>query len=130
MKKEIQNRVPVECSVVEIEVFDLDNKNRVDLSKFYSTKNLPIRSECIGRQEDIDPWQHLKGVTIRQINADIRILVGSDVSQMPHSEEVRICEEWGPFATKTLLGWVLSGPLGKEDVKVPTVFANSSKQPT
>ena len=29
-------------------------------------------------------------------------------------------EDGGPFATKTLFGWVLNGPLGREDVENPT----------
>ena len=111
---------PVECSVLELEVFDLDHQNRVDLPNVYSTKSLPIRPECIARQEDINRWPHLKGITIAQIDADIGLLVGSDVPEMLQPIEVRSSNNGGPFATKTLLGWVLNGPLGREDVEVPT----------
>lgn len=94
----------VECSLVEIEVFDLDQQNHVNFPKAYSTKSLPIRAECIGRQEDIERWPYLKGITIRHIDADIGLLVGSDVPEMLQPEEVRISENGGPFATKTLSG--------------------------
>ncbi|XP_028407167.1 uncharacterized protein LOC114529553 [Dendronephthya gigantea] len=111
---------PVECSLVEMEVFDLDQRNHVDLPKVYSTKSLPIRAECIGRQEDIERWPYLKGITIRHIDADVGLLIGSDVPKMLQPEEVRMSKNGGPFATKTLFGWVLNGPLGREDVDVPT----------
>jgi hypothetical protein len=94
---------PVECSVLELEVFDLDHQNRVDLPNVYSTKSLPIRPECIARQEDINRWPHLKGITIAQIDADIGLLVGSDVPEMLQPIEVRTRKNGGPFATKTLL---------------------------
>jgi hypothetical protein len=112
---------PVECSVVKLEVFDLDNQNRVELPNVYSAPNLPICPECIGKQEDVERWPHLTGISIPHIDAEIGLLIGSDVPEILQPREVRMSENGGPFATRTLLGWVLNGPLGREDVETPTV---------
>jgi hypothetical protein len=52
---------PVESSVLELEVFNLNHRNRVKRPNVYSTKRLPIRPECTVRQEDIDHWPQSKG---------------------------------------------------------------------
>ena len=111
---------PIECSVVELQISDLDGQNQIKISKVYSTPSLPIRKECIGKQEDVARWPYLDGITIPHIDADIGLLIGSDVPEILQPREVRMSENGGPFATKTLLGWVLNGPLGREDTEVAT----------
>ena len=111
---------PIECSVVELQIFDLDGQNQVEMPKVYSTPRLPIRKECIGNQEDVDRWPHLTGIKIPHIDAEIGLLVGSDAPEILQPLEIRMSENGGPFATRTLMGWVLNGPLGRNDVEVPT----------
>ena len=103
---------PVQCSVVELEVFDPDNQNGAELS---------VRSDCIGKQEDVERWPYLRDIVIPHINAEIGLLIGSDVPEILQPYEVRLSENGGPYASKTLLGWVLNGPLGREDSSVPIV---------
>ena len=112
---------PIECSLVELEICHLNNQNKVELPKVYSTPSLPIRSECIGKQEDVERWPHLEGISIPHIDAEIGLLIGSDVPEILQPHEVRISENGGPFVSRTLLGWVLNGPLGREDVSFPIV---------
>ena len=111
---------PIECSVVRLEIFDLDNQNCVELPNVYSTPILPIRPECIGKQEDVERWPHLTGISIPHIDAEIGLLIGSDAPEILQPRETRMSEDGGPFATKTLFGWVLNGPLSREDVGNPT----------
>lgn len=66
---------PIECSVVRLEISDLDNQNCVELPNVYSTPNLPIRPECIGKQEDVDRWPYLTGISIPHIDAEIGLLL-------------------------------------------------------
>ena len=106
---------PVQCSVVELEVSDLDNRSRVELSKVYSTQSLPVRSDCIGKQEDVERWPYLRDIVIPHIDAEIGLLIGSDVPEILQPYEVRLSENGGPYASRTLLGWVLNGPLGREE---------------
>ena len=73
---------PIECSVVRLEIFDLDNQNCVELPNVHSTQNLPIRPECIGKQEDVERWPHLRGISIPHIDAEIGLLIGSDAPEI------------------------------------------------
>ena len=97
---------PVQCSVVELEVFDLDNQNRAELSRVYSTPSLPVRSDCIGKQEDVERWRYLRDIVIPHIDAEIGLLIASDVLKILQPYEIRLSEKGGPYASKTLLGWV------------------------
>ena len=72
----------IQCSVVELQIFDLDGQNQVEMHKVYSTPRLPIRKECIGNQEDVDCWPHLTGIKIPHINAEIGLLIGSDAPEI------------------------------------------------
>ena len=69
------------------------------------------------KKQDVDLWPHLKGVTIPHIDAEI----GSDVPQLLQPQEISKSENGGPLATKTVFGWVLKGPLGRNSPKSPTV---------
>ena len=51
----IQNEnVPTHCSVVNLEIFDLNKRNLVELPKVYSTPSLPISTSSIGKQDDVE----------------------------------------------------------------------------
>ena len=104
---------PIECPLVSLEASDLSEDNTVQLPQVYSRPSLPIPPEAIARQEDVDRWPYLKGVNISHIDADIGLLIGSDVPEVLQPMEIRPSENGGPFATCTVLGWVLNGPLGR-----------------
>ncbi|KAL9989490.1 hypothetical protein ACROYT_G004049 [Oculina patagonica] len=113
---------PIECSLVSLEASDLNESNKVPLPLVYSRSSLPIPSEAIAKQEDVDRWPYLKGVQIAHIDAEIGLLIGSDVPEALQPKEMRPSENGGPFATLTVLGWVLNGPLGRSTTtKVSTV---------
>ena len=86
----------------------------------YSRPPLPISPDAIGKDEDIHRWSHLKGLSLPEIDAEVGLLIGSDVPEALQPIEVRPSEDGGPFATRTVLGWVLTGPLGRSKSKSPT----------
>ncbi|XP_068675732.1 uncharacterized protein [Montipora foliosa] len=104
---------PVECSLVSLQISDLNQQNIVELPEVYSRSRLPIAVDAIADQQDVNRWLYLKGVTIPKIEAEIGLLIGSDVPQALQPREFRPSENGGPFATRTVLGWVLNGPLGR-----------------
>ena len=120
---------PIECSLVSLEASDLSEKHTVQLPKVYSRPSLPIPPEAIARQEDVDRWPYLKGINIPHIDTEIGLLIGSDVPEALQPKEIRPSEDSGPFATRTVLGWVLNGPLGRAaTTKVSTAnFVQGSK---
>ena len=119
----------IESSLVSLEASDLSEKNIVQLRKVYSRPNLPIPHEAIARQEDVDRWPYLKGSNIPHIDAEIGLLIGSDVPEALQPKEMRQSEHGSPFTTRTVLGWVLNGPLGRAaTTKVSTAnFVQGSK---
>jgi hypothetical protein len=111
---------PVECSIVSLEIADLGGNCDINLPKVYSRASLPVPKEAIGRQEDVNRWSYLNGINLQSIEADIGLLIGSDVPQALQPCEMRQSQNGGPFATRTVLGWVLNGPLGRDQTKIPT----------
>jgi len=97
-------------SLIQLEVFDLDENNFVELPLVFSTPVLPISSESVPSQEDVDRWPHLKGILIAEIDARVGLLIGHDVPKALEPKEVKESQNGGPYATRTLLGWVINGP--------------------
>ena len=101
----------VQCSLIDLQV--LNKENMVEISSVYSTPSLPVNKEDIVSREDIDRWPHLNGVEVPTIDAEIGLLIESNVPQVPQPREIRVGEHEGPYTTKTLLGWMVNGPLGR-----------------
>ncbi len=111
---------PVECSIVSLEIADLGGNCDINLPKVYSRASLPVPKEAIGRQEDVNCWSYLNGINLQSIEADIGLLIGTDVPQALQPCKIRQSQNGGPFATRTVLRWVLNGPLGRDQTKIPT----------
>ena len=123
----------IECSLVNLEVSDLSDLNVIELPIVYSRPSLPISTNAFGTQEDVDRWPQLKGITVPNIEEENGLLIGSDVPQVLQPVEVIESKNGGPFATRTVLGWVLNGPLGRTGPEEATANfhdanANLSKQ--
>ena len=102
-----------ECSLDSLQISDLLQENTVELPEVYSRSNLPIPVEAIATQLDMNCWPHLRRVKIPKIKAEIGLLIRSDVKP----REFIPSENGGPFATRTILGWVINGtfrPGGKD----------------
>ena len=104
---------PIETSYVNLEVLDLNEDNVVELPMVFSRPSLPISRDSIAGQKDVNRWPHLKGITIPHIEAEVGLLIGSDAPKALQPIEVRESKNGGPFATRTVLGWVLNDPLGR-----------------
>lgn len=53
-------------------------------------------------------------------NADIALLIGCDVYKAMEPWEVIHSEDDGPYAVRTVLGWVINGPLKREGCTTPS----------
>ena len=53
-------------SLIQLEVFKLDENNFIELPLVFSTPVLPISSESVPRHDDDDRWPHLKVIGIAQ----------------------------------------------------------------
>ena len=111
---------PIECFLVNLEVSDLNDSITVDLPMVYSRPSLPVSTDTIGAQEDVNRWPHLNGIKLQSIEAEIGLLIGSDAPQVLQPREVPESKYGGPFATRTIFGWTLNGPLGRNQPKIST----------
>jgi len=77
---------------------------------------MPIKMKNIPQQEDIAHWPYSKEVCLPRIKAEVGLLIGAHIPKAIEPRQVinSECEE--PYADKTALGWVINGPLRKEDV--------------
>ena len=50
---------------------------------------------------------------LQSIDASVGLLIGNDAPRALKPIEVRRCNGKGPYAVKTMLGWTVNGPLGR-----------------
>lgn len=65
----------------------------------------------IMKEEELAKWPYLKGAVIPHIQAEVELLIGTNASKLLEPWEVINSRGNGPCAIKTLLGWVINGPL-------------------
>jgi len=102
-----------ESHVVSLEVLDLEEENMVELPFVFTRPKLPVSTESIASQADINRWPHLAGIDIPRIQANVGLLIGCDASDVLEPKEIRASRNGGPYATRTIFGWVVNGPLGR-----------------
>ena len=52
----------------------------------------------------MDQWSHLDGVFILHVDAEIGLLIVSDVPEALDPVEIRYSENGGPYASRTRIG--------------------------
>ena len=83
----------------------------VDLPPVFTKPSLPVDAWQIPTRKDITAWEHLKTINLQKskINTTIDILIGNNVPAAFAPIEIKTSYIGSPFATKTLLGWVVWG---------------------
>ena len=102
-----------DCRVVALEVQDLDEDHLFELPVVFTRPSLPVTTESVANQQDIEKWRHLSEVKIPNIDADVGLLIGSDAPEILEPKQVIPSQNGGPYAIRTILGWVINGPLSK-----------------
>ena len=110
MEREESRSTP---QVVSLQVMDIEEENAVELPCVFTRPKLPVAVENGAQQEDVDRWPHLAGIRITKIDANVGLLIGSDAPEVLQPKEVRESCHNGPYATRTIFGWVVNGPLGR-----------------
>ena len=99
--------------VVSLQVIDLEEETAVELPCVFTRPNLPVAVENGAQQEDVDRWPHLAGIRIIRINPNVGLQIGTDAPKILKPKEVRESCHSSPYATCTIFGWVVNGPLGR-----------------
>jgi len=99
-----------------LEVSSLYDDIFYSLPEVFTQEKMPVSKENIVTEGDLHRWPYLKGVKIPQIPADVDLLIGANASKVMEPWEVKNSDGEGPYAVRTLLGWVVNGPLqGRKD---------------
>lgn len=94
-----------------IEVSALDSDNFLPLPDVFTQREMPVTSSSIPNQNDLTQWAYLNKVQLPSISAKVELLVGTNAPKLLEPWEVINSQGEGPYAVKTLLGWVVNGPL-------------------
>ena len=95
--------------VDELEISGLNGERYYALPNVYTQKTIPATTASIIKSETIKKWPYLDHIVIPEIQAEVELLIGTNASKLLEPWEVVNSQGEGPFATKTLLGWVVSG---------------------
>ena len=105
-------RAPTRTRVIrDLEIYDLDENERVSLPPTYSREVLPIGNEEIIREEDIEGWPNIRDLPFNFVDADVGLILGINAPEAIKCLEIVNSVVNGPYATKHKLGWAVNGPL-------------------
>ena len=84
----------------------------ISLEKVWSVKQLLISTRSVAVYADIRDLAYLSDLEILEIDAkDVMLLIGTDSPGAHIPLQVRSGDSFQPCAVRTLLGWVVRGPL-------------------
>ncbi len=119
-----QEKTMVSNVVSGLEVSALFENNFIALPDVYTQTSMPVNKHNIPIQSEVSKWLYLKGVLLPTIEADIGLLIGTNASKLLEPWEIINSQGDGPYAVRTLLGWVVNGPLRGGDNRCTTVNVN------
>ncbi len=106
--------------ITGLEISGLD-KNNFTLPDVFIQKEMQVTRENIPTKKDLTRWPYLQKVDIPEIDVNIELLIGTNASMIIEPWEIINSQGEGPFAVKTLVGWVINGPLRGEDSSAPMI---------
>lgn len=99
----------------DLEVCSLEGEEYLRLPKVYTHSNIPVQRENIPSQHHLQKWSYLREVTLPHINANVGLLIGANNSKAMEPWHVINSQEEGPYAVKTILGWMVCGPIKNDN---------------
>ncbi|KAK0152604.1 hypothetical protein N1851_005873 [Merluccius polli] len=106
-----QKTVRPAFSLTGLEVAGLDSFDFHNLPEVITQKEMPVTEDDMTIPGDLAKWPQLSKVHIPSIKADVDLLIGINAPKLLEPWEVIHCEGDGPYAVRTVLGWVVNGPL-------------------
>ncbi|KAL7827084.1 hypothetical protein SRHO_G00328020 [Serrasalmus rhombeus] len=73
---------------------------------------IPVSKENVISSKDLEKWPYLRNVDIKEIDADVELLIGVNTPKAVEPWEIINSIGNGPYAVRTMLGWIVNGPLG------------------
>ncbi|KAL1277030.1 hypothetical protein QQF64_023703 [Cirrhinus molitorella] len=110
-----------------LEVSSLEENNLIPMPEVYTQKSMPVDTCNIPTKGELSKWPYLSQVQFPKIPAKVELLIGSNTPKAIEPWEVINSQGDGPYAVKTLLGWVINGPL-QEVKRNTTVYSTVIKE--
>ena len=107
-----QSDETVKCKVVDLDVISLDYKGpQVQLRNVFVVPSIPVSQSEIFQPRDVQRWAHLSHLKLPALQSDVDLLIGNNYGQALEPLEVIKGGQTGVYAVRTILGWVVNGPI-------------------
>ena len=88
---------------------DIDETYEVEVGQAFTKKTMPVSTDHIPKQSELLKWSHLADVKLPVIDAEVDLLLGSNVIDAYTPLDVRTGPSGSPYGTRTRLGWAIYG---------------------
>ncbi len=123
-----QKTVVPAYSLIGLEVSNLDSNDFHVLPEVLTQTKMPVNINNMVTPAELARWPYLSKVNIPNINANVDLLIGTNAPKILEPWEVINSCGNGPYAIKTVLGWVVNGPLngnsGAPEAELPLAMVN------
>jgi hypothetical protein len=102
----------VKTTAINLEIASLDNDTFFPLDNVFTRDMIPIKEDNIAVVQDLREWSHLSDLDTPSAITEVMLLIGQDNPDILLPREVRSGAPGAPYATRSLLGWTINGPLG------------------
>ena len=102
----------IDSSLSSFDVLPFDGSETIRIERAFSVPRLPVRVPEISLCSRAQHWPHLRDLPLVEVaNKEVSLLIGCDVPEAHWALEQRTGKRKQPYALRTLLGWVVRGPL-------------------
>ncbi len=116
-----QEKVVPTYTLTGLEVSGLNSECYYQLPNVLTQREMPVTSDNIITQEGLARWSYLSAIQIPCIKANVDLLIGSNAPKLLEPWDVVNSCGGGPYAIKTVLGWVINGPMQGGDTANPGI---------
>jgi hypothetical protein len=103
---------PITAKIVrDLTIVSLDSTAKINIPKLYAKSNWPFTIEDSPKEGDIEGISGLENIPFKFIDKNIGLLIGMDMPDILKPLDVVSSTSRGPFATRYMHGWALSGPM-------------------
>lgn len=95
----------------DLAVCGLEEIEYIQLSKVFTHSNIPVQKENIPSQQHLHKWAHLSDISLPHIDAGVGLLIGANNPKVMEPWHIINSQNDGPYAVKTILGWMVCGPV-------------------
>ena len=114
---------------LEVSGLGLKAKHRgvVHIPEVYSTDTFPALLSSLMTDQEKDRWPHLRDIRRAGLmHSDVLLILGQDAPEAIAPLNAITGPPGHPYAVRTRLGWVISGPVGGSNERSSSQFATSN----